>query len=171
MLNALWCTKQITNKDVICCYDPGYCFCWRISRNLSLREKGKGRWTDHPEKQSLHPVNRMWVWVNSGRWWWIGRPGILRFTGSQRVGHDWATELNWTDSVPVIYVSVFMTVYHTVLYRHFSKSIFCTLSLPFIISCADWWGKKKKKFLKKNLDPIYITCKVRILSRCHGRTG
>ena len=36
-----------------------------------------------------------WVWVNSGRWWWTGRPGVLRFVGSQRVGHDWATELNW----------------------------------------------------------------------------
>ena len=36
----------------------------------------------------------MWVWVNSGSWWWTGRPGMLRFTGSQRVGHDWATELN-----------------------------------------------------------------------------
>ena len=37
-----------------------------------------------------------WVWMNSGSWWWTGRPGVLRFMGSQRVGHDWATELNWT---------------------------------------------------------------------------
>ena len=37
-----------------------------------------------------------WVWVNSGSWWWTGRPGMLRFMESQRVGHDWATELNWT---------------------------------------------------------------------------
>ena len=36
-----------------------------------------------------------WVWVNSGSWWWTGGPGVLRFMGSQRVGHDWATELNW----------------------------------------------------------------------------
>ena len=36
----------------------------------------------------------MWVWVNSGNWWWTGRPGVLRFMGSQRVGHDWVTELN-----------------------------------------------------------------------------
>ena len=36
-----------------------------------------------------------WVWVNSGSWWWTGRPGVLRFMGLQRVGHDWATELNW----------------------------------------------------------------------------
>ena len=33
--------------------------------------------------------------VNSGSWWWTGRPGVLRFMGLQRVGHDWATELNW----------------------------------------------------------------------------
>ena len=36
-----------------------------------------------------------WVWVNSGSWWWIGRPGVLLFMGSQRVGHDWATDLIW----------------------------------------------------------------------------
>ena len=35
-----------------------------------------------------------WIWVNSERWWWTGRPGVLRFIGSQRVGHDWAIELN-----------------------------------------------------------------------------
>ena len=37
-----------------------------------------------------------WVWVNSGSWWWTGRPGMLQFIGSQRVRHDWETELNWT---------------------------------------------------------------------------
>ena len=34
--------------------------------------------------------------MNSGSWWWTGRPGVLRFMGSWRVGHDWVTELNWT---------------------------------------------------------------------------
>ena len=38
-----------------------------------------------------------WVWVNTRSWWWTGRPGLLRFMGSQRVGHDWTTELNWTE--------------------------------------------------------------------------
>ena len=37
-----------------------------------------------------------WVWVNSRSWWWSGRPGVLQSMGSQRVGHDWVTELNWT---------------------------------------------------------------------------
>ena len=40
-----------------------------------------------------------WVWVNSGSWWRTGRPGVLRFMGSQRVGHNWATELNWTEII------------------------------------------------------------------------
>ena len=37
-----------------------------------------------------------WICVNSGSWWWTGRPGVLHFMGSQGVKHDWATELNWT---------------------------------------------------------------------------
>ena len=41
-----------------------------------------------------------WVWVNSGSWWWTGRPGVLRFMGSQRVGHNWAIELNWAELIP-----------------------------------------------------------------------
>ena len=38
-----------------------------------------------------------WVWVDSGSWWWTGKPDVLRFMGLQRVWHDWATELNWTE--------------------------------------------------------------------------
>ena len=35
-----------------------------------------------------------WVWMSSGTWWWTGKADMLQSTGSQRVGHDWATELN-----------------------------------------------------------------------------
>ena len=41
------------------------------------------------------PTRWTWVWVNSRSWWWTGRPGVLPSWG-RRVGHDWATELNWT---------------------------------------------------------------------------
>ena len=44
------------------------------------------------------PTQWTWVWVNSGSWWWTERPGMLCFMWSQRVRHDWATELNWTVS-------------------------------------------------------------------------
>ena len=43
------------------------------------------------------PTQWTWVWVNSGSWWWTGRPGVLQFMGSRRVGQDWANELNWTE--------------------------------------------------------------------------
>ena len=42
------------------------------------------------------PTRWRWVWANSGNWWWTRRLGVLWFMGSQRVGHDWVTELNWT---------------------------------------------------------------------------
>ena len=45
------------------------------------------------------PTRWTWVWVNSRSWWWTGRPGMLWFMGSQRVGHDWVTELNWTELI------------------------------------------------------------------------
>ena len=41
------------------------------------------------------PTQWIWVWANSGRWWRTGKPGILQSVGSQRVGHNWVTELNW----------------------------------------------------------------------------
>ena len=41
------------------------------------------------------PMRWLWVWASSRSWWWTGRPGLLQSMGSQRVGHDWATELNW----------------------------------------------------------------------------
>ena len=34
-----------------------------------------------------------------GSWLWTGRPDVLRFVGLQRVGHDWATELNWLSAL------------------------------------------------------------------------
>ena len=42
------------------------------------------------------PTQWTWVWVNSGSWWWTGRPGVLQSMWLQRVGHDLVTELNWT---------------------------------------------------------------------------
>ena len=39
------------------------------------------------------PTHWTWVW-NSGRWWRTGKPGMLQFMGSQRVGQDLVTEHN-----------------------------------------------------------------------------
>ena len=50
-----------------------------------------------------------WVWVNSGSWWWTGRPGVLRFMGLQRVGHDWVTDLIWSDLINFLSTSLLPT--------------------------------------------------------------
>ena len=64
-------------------------------RDLGARVEGDDRGWDG---WMASPTRWTWVWVNSGSWWWIGRPSMLQFVGSQRVRHDWATEPNWCHS-------------------------------------------------------------------------
>ena len=68
-------------------------WCWEV---LGAGGEGDDRGWDG---WMASPTRWTWVWVNSGSCWWTGRPGVLQFMGSQRVGHDWATELNWTELV------------------------------------------------------------------------
>ena len=68
------------------------------------RQGAEGEGDDRGWDGSMASLTRWtWVWVNSGSWWWTGRPGVLRFMGSQRVGHNWATELSWTDWITLQY--------------------------------------------------------------------
>ena len=63
---------------------------------LGKIEGGKRRGNRGWDGGMASPTQWTWVWVNSGSWWRTGRPGVLLSMGSQRVGHDWVTELNWT---------------------------------------------------------------------------
>ena len=66
-------------------------WCWeRLKAGGEGDDRGWDGWMASRTQQT-------WIWVNSGSWWWTGRPGVLRTIGFQRVGHNWATELNWTD--------------------------------------------------------------------------
>ena len=58
------------------------------------------------------PTQWTWVWVNSRSWWWTGRPGVLWFTGSQRVGHDRSTKLNWVVHCMYVCLCVYVCVPH-----------------------------------------------------------
>ena len=66
-------------------------WCWE---GLGAWGKGDDRGWDG---WMVSPSWWTWVWVDSGCWWWTGRPGLLWFMGSQRVRQDWVTELNWTE--------------------------------------------------------------------------
>ena len=41
------------------------------------------------------PTPWIWVWESSRSWWWTSKPGMQQSMMSQRVGHNWATELKW----------------------------------------------------------------------------
>ena len=63
--------------------------CWeRLKAGGERVDSGWDGWMASPTRWT-------WVWVNSGSWWWTGRPGVLQSMGLQTVGHDWVTELNW----------------------------------------------------------------------------
>ena len=91
-----WCWSWNSNTLVTSCKELS---CWKRPwcwEGLGTGGGGEDRGWDG---WMASPTQWAWVWVNSGSWWWTGRPGVLGFMGSQRVGHNWATELNWTSFV------------------------------------------------------------------------
>ena len=77
---ATWC-EQLTHWKRPWCWE-------RLRAGGEGDDRGYDGWMASPTQWT-------WVWVDSGSWWWTARPGVLQFMGLQRVGHDWATELNW----------------------------------------------------------------------------
>ena len=75
--------------------------CWLIGKDSDAgRDLGAGGEGDNRgwDDWMASLTQWTWVWVNSGSWWWTGRPGVLCFMGSQRVGHDWVTWIvYWTE--------------------------------------------------------------------------
>ena len=135
----LWCWRRLlrvpwtarrSNQSILKetspgCYWKDWCWAWNSSTLATwceelthlkrpwcwerLRAGGEGDnigwdgWLASPTRWTL-------VWVNSGSWWWTGKPGVLWFMGSQKVGHDWVTELNWTGSQCKIFLYVLLIV-------------------------------------------------------------
>ena len=57
-------------------------------RDWGQEERGDRGW----DGWMASPTQWTWVWANSGRWWRTWKPGVLQSMGSQRAGHDLATE-------------------------------------------------------------------------------
>ena len=78
---------------------PPHAKSWLIGKDSCYEGLGAGGEGDDRgwDGWMASPTQWTWIWVNSGNWWWTGRPVVLGFMGSQRDGHNWATELNWTD--------------------------------------------------------------------------
>ena len=64
-------------------------WCWeRLKARGEGEDRGRDGWMASPTQWT-------WVWVSSGSWWWTEKPGVFYSMGSQRVRHNWITELNW----------------------------------------------------------------------------
>ena len=101
-------TSQSKRKSVLNVYWKDWCWSWNSStlatwceelthlkrpwcwERLKVGEEGDDRGWDG---WIALPTQWTWVWVNSGSWWWRGKPGMLQSVGSQRVRHDWTTEM------------------------------------------------------------------------------
>ena len=112
----LWCWRRLlrvpwkarrSNQSVLKEISPEYCleglvlklkfqyFGYLVQRTDSLEKTlilGK---IEGKRRRGHQKMRRLYGIPDSGSWWWTERPGVLRFMESQRVGHDWATELNW----------------------------------------------------------------------------
>ena len=79
---ATWCEKLTRLKRP---------WCWeRLKAGGEVDDRGWDGWMTSLTRWT-------WVWVNPGSWWWTGRPGVLQSVGSQKAGHNWVTEPNWTN--------------------------------------------------------------------------
>ena len=97
---ATWC-EELTHLKTPWCWE-------RLRTGGEGDDRGRDGWTASPTQWT-------WIWVNSGRWWWTGRLGVLRFMGSRKVRHDWATELNWTDSKCWLFCQVLFSLVMSLL--------------------------------------------------------
>ena len=106
-----WCWSWNSNPLATWCEELTHLkrpWCWeRLRAGREGDDRGWDGWMASPTQWT-------WVWVDSRSWWWTWRPGMLHFMGLQRVGHDWATELNWTElcaftalTIPMIYLFVY----------------------------------------------------------------
>ena len=89
-----WCWSWSSNTLATWCQELTHLkrpWCWeRLRAGGEGDDRGWDGWM-------VSSTQWTWDWANSRSWWWTGRPGVLQFMGSQRVGHDWVTELNWTE--------------------------------------------------------------------------
>ena len=90
-LHSLYILTASSNTLVIWCEELTHWkrpWCWEDWRQEKGDDRGWDGWMTSPTQWT-------WVWASSRSWWWTERPGVVLSIGSQRVRHDWVTELNW----------------------------------------------------------------------------
>ena len=107
---------------------------WKRQEILNVGGEGDNRGWDG---WMASPTQWTWVWASSGSWWRTGKPGVLQFMGSQRVGQDWVTELNWTswiDEKPKLVI--FLPLKKYIIWKSQLKCHLYIPNLPLPVSWA-----------------------------------
>ena len=89
-----WCWSWSSNTLATWCKELTH---WKRPWRWERLEAGGGGDDRGWDGWMASPTQYTWVWVNSGSWWWTGRPDVLWFMGSQRAGRYWEPKLNWMD--------------------------------------------------------------------------
>ena len=142
---ATWC-KELTHWKRPWCWE-------RLKAGGEGDNRGWDGWMASPTQWT-------WVWVNSGSWWWTGKPGMLQFMGSQRVGHDWTTELMTYFSLLLVvlgYTPVIAIVFTFVLkFRLFCGKVtivlsknYCNFNLTICLAFQGILAGKEKRITKR----------------------
>ena len=104
------------------------------------------------------PSQWIWVWVNSRSWWWTGRPGMLQSMRSQKIGHNWTTELNWTELLHYRWI-LYQLSYLGSLWCLWPGSYRVMLALwnkfESVQSCSIWWKCLKRTSTNSSLNVGY----------------
>ena len=139
-----WCWSWNSSTLATSCEELTHwkiCWCWeRLGAGGEGDDPGWDGWM-------ASRTRWMWVWVNSGSWWWTGRPGVRQFMGSQRVRLDWATELNWTENK-----FKYFSIFHYDAQQETHLTFQCSTQMSVYVSMKDG----NNAFMNQNTWPYYV---------------
>ena len=138
-----WCWSWNSNTLPTWCEELTHLkrpWCWeRLRAGGEGDNRGWDGWMASPTQWT-------WVWVDFKSWWWTGMPGVLQFMGSQRVRHDWVTELNWISFLrfslcPSIFLLSSLDMFWIVAFSFLSGRFFIPFSyFSEVLSCNSVWN-------------------------------
>ena len=134
-----WCWSWSSNPLATWCKELTHWkrpWCWeRLKAGGEGDDRGWDGWIASPSQWT-------WVWASSGSWWWMRKPGVLKSMGSQRVRHDWATELNWhirSKAATALWLPP-LIVLSVLSWEAFSQPAELKVFFPFLDSIANGLG-------------------------------
>ena len=134
-----WCWSWHSNALATWCEELTYWkrpWCWeRLWAGGERDDRGWDGWMALLTRWT-------WIWTSSGSWWWTGKPGVLQSMESQRVGHDWATELNWNKRTFNVWMEIFRSCLMIIIFSMIIQFIWTVSSDYMVFSLVHPYSAK-----------------------------